>query len=85
MWGSSAPAASSGWYAPSRGSIRRSVTTVTTRAMKNDDTIENQRFAVTVSGSVPGTSPSASFVISVTRLSIGVIRTLTAKTALTPA
>ena len=64
----------------------RSVTTVTTRAMKNVETIENQRFAVTVSGSVPGsTSPIASFVISVRRLSIGVIRTLTAKTALTPA
>ena len=37
------------------------------------------------SGSSPGTSPIASFVISVIRLSIGVIRTFTAKTALTPA
>ena len=74
-----------GVVAPSRGSITRSVTTVTTRAMKNVETIENQRFAVTVSGSLPGTSPIASFVISVRRLSIGVIRTLTAKTALTPA
>ena len=40
---------------------------------------------MTLIGSAPGTSAIVSFVISVTRLSIGVISTLTAKTALTPA